>query len=214
MTQYAYIFDLDRTLYPLDHPLFGHIWDIVDNAMMEKTGLRREEVRAKLKAYKEQKLDSFKSLAEEYAFELSDILIYPRHLDYGLLKPCVETRQLISNLSAKTKVVYTDAIAEHAELALSRLHLRDLFDAVYDIHFSDYDAKGVRDCFSHVLEDMQVEAEECVMIEDSESNLKVAKSMGMRTVLLTKDFENKLDFVDEIASDLPTWLRTESERVE
>lgn len=45
------------------------------------------------------------------------------------------------------------------------------------------------DFYEHVLEEIQLKSQECIFIDDREENLKVPKSLGMKTILF-KDNKN------------------------
>ena len=66
---------------------------------------------------------------------------------------------------------------------------------VIDLEFHDYNGKPFREAYERVVAHLGVRAEECVLVEDTLRNLRVARQMGMVTVLVGERAE-KADYVD------------------
>ena len=206
----TYIFDLDRTLYPLDTPFFDHVVDSLEAHIAHLAGISRQQMEEDIERFREKGLDPYRHVWEMYGIATNQVDEYHHRINYSMLESCDVTRELLEQLPYKNRVIYTDSVKAHTEKVLAEINLEGIFSYIYDATFSDYRVKSSRDCFTHVLEHLGVTGEECVMIEDTHVNLKIAKNMGMRTVLLNATATAETyPYVDEVAKTLPEWLRQE-----
>ena len=89
-----------------------------------------------------------------------------------------------SRLFGVRKVIFTNADARHARRVLSRLGILRHFESIIDIHMLEFVNKPDRRAYLKALDFASVQAEECVLIEDSARNLAPAGRLGMTTVLV------------------------------
>tara|TARA_B100000524_G_scaffold254690_1_gene137764 strand:+ start:2401 stop:2865 length:465 start_codon:yes stop_codon:yes gene_type:complete len=74
---------------------------------------------------------------------------------------------------------------QYALRVLESIGLRDLFEVVFAVDDVLPACKPEPAAFEKVFATLGVRAENCVMIEDSMKNVRAAKELGMRTVLIT-----------------------------
>jgi putative hydrolase of the HAD superfamily len=82
------------------------------------------------------------------------------------------------------KVVFTNAPGEYARRVMECLGLDEHFHLVIDLEFHNYNGKPFREAYERVVRHLDVEPEECVLVEDTLRNLEAAKQIGMVTVLV------------------------------
>jgi len=80
------------------------------------------------------------------------------------------------------KIIFSNAPRHYAELVLGQLGLRPYIDAVYTIEDTGYRGKPDRRSFRALLSDARLCPARCIMVEDSLTNLRTAKTLGMKTV--------------------------------
>lgn len=101
----------------------------------------------------------------------------------------IRTRGLRSTLMQLSgrKIVFTNAPMAYAEHVLALLKVRDLFDGVFSIESTRFEPKPSRRGFLRLLRKFRLQANRCIMVEDSQSALKTAKRLGMKTIHITRD---------------------------
>lgn len=81
-------------------------------------------------------------------------------------------------------MVFSNAPRHYAEAVLEIMGVRRLFEDVVGIEDLDYHPKpGIR-AYRSLLQRRRLNAAQCIMLEDSAVNLRTAKRLGMRTVLV------------------------------
>ncbi len=83
------------------------------------------------------------------------------------------------------KVVHTNGTGEHARCVLGSLGVRRHFDAIYDIRFNAYIPKPCKKTLQMLLARERTSADRAVIIDDMEDNLKIARELGAKTVLVS-----------------------------
>eukprot|EP00747_Dinoflagellata_sp_TGD_P139898 gnl/TRDRNA2_/TRDRNA2_175949_c29_seq2.p1 gnl/TRDRNA2_/TRDRNA2_175949_c29~~gnl/TRDRNA2_/TRDRNA2_175949_c29_seq2.p1 ORF type:complete len:384 (+),score=68.35 gnl/TRDRNA2_/TRDRNA2_175949_c29_seq2:124-1275(+) len=184
-------FDCDDCLYKNDWKTAGKLTKKIDNYCTGVLGLADGEAYELYRKYgtalrglieekliEESKVDEF--LAQVHDIELDDI------------QPDPELREIIQAVP-HPRWVFTASIREHAVRCLQRLGIDDLFLGVISASSRDmidkvgYTTKHDPRCFEAAMEFAGVppsKAAGCVFLDDSVSNLKTAKKIGWRTVLV------------------------------
>lgn len=106
------------------------------------------------------------------------------------------------------KIVFTNAPREYAEAVLKILDVRPLFDALWAIERLRFRPKPVRASFHRLLRRERLNPARCIMVEDTAQNLRIAKCLGMRTVLVSRApcIPDYVDLRIQSALDLPRHL--------
>jgi putative hydrolase of the HAD superfamily len=100
-----------------------------------------------------------------------------------LLQPNPKLDSVLAGLPQR-KVVFTNASREHAERVLDRLAIRHHFVRIVDVRDMDYESKPQAIAYRRICELLEVEPQECLLVEDNVRNLHPAKALGMTTVLV------------------------------
>lgn len=113
---------------------------------------------------------------------------WAQHLDFSLLggpdPKCVEAFQIISK---KLKIVgFSNGPRKYVTRVLREIGLDYFFPTKQLFAVNDVlpHCKPDLGSFQLVLEKVDVLPEECIMVEDSMKNIRVAKSLGMKTILV------------------------------
>lgn len=185
MTRLVWVFDLDNTL----HNASAHVFPHINRGMT---------------AYLQQHLELDEQAASElrvrywqrYGATLSGMMKHhgtdPRHFLWHthqfpelprmvLREP--RLRHVLKKLSGR-KLLYSNAPQQYARAVLRLLRVDDLFDGVFAIEHGRYRPKPEMEGFMRFLRRHRLHPARCVMVEDSAGNLRTAKRLGMKTVLV------------------------------
>lgn len=80
------------------------------------------------------------------------------------------------------KLIVSNAPLEYAQAVLARIGIGHCFAAVYSIERLRFQPKPASSGFRRVLREQALQATACILVDDTLSNLKAAKRLGMRTV--------------------------------
>ncbi|MBL8470617.1 MAG: pyrimidine 5'-nucleotidase [Rhodocyclaceae bacterium] len=202
----VWVFDLDNTLHNASPHIFPHINRSMTAYVAERLGLDEAAASALRVQYWRQYgatmlglrqrhgIDPHHFLWHTHQFErLADMVVAERALDHCLAR-----------LPGR-KVVFSNAPGHYAEAVLEALGVARRFERVMCIEHMRYQPKPQPAAFRHLLAQVGVPAARCVLVEDSDENLRAAKRLGMRTVWVTRS-RRRPAYVDvKLASilDLP-----------
>ncbi len=202
----AMLFDLDDTLYPSTTGVWDALGVRIDRYMHEKVHIPKEKVPELRSALFHEYGTTMRGLVQLYHVDAQDYLDFVHDIDLSLyLRPDDTLRETLS-LYPQRKIIFTNASLEHARRVVSHLGLNGLFEKIIDIQSISPYCKPMPAAFQKAFELAGIQSpEECIMIDDSTSNLRVAREMGMFAVHLGA--EDRADGADaSIVSllDLPS----------
>lgn len=128
-----------------------------------------------------------------------------------------ELREMILGIDPSIpKYIFTASVRHHAERCLKALGIEDLFVDIIDVKSCNLATKHSEEAFRAALEIANVKDPETVLfLDDSVKNLKVARSMGIRSFLVGKvgrdcgqtitseDAEQELDRIHDFPKVVP-----------
>ena len=128
-----------------------------------------------------------------------------------------ELRKMILSIDPSIpKYIFTASVRHHAERCLKALGIEDLFVDIIDVKSCNLATKHSTEAFEAALTIAKAtDPEAVIFLDDSVKNLKVAKSMGIRSFLVGKvgrdcgkpisseDAENELDRIHDMPKVLP-----------
>ncbi len=117
--------------------------------------------------------------AEEYLHFVHDVPLG----DYLTPDPALKE---ILQAYPQRKVIFTNADGSHARRVLAALDLVGCFERIIDVHVLQPYCKPMPEAFQAAFDLLQVDPGQCVLVDDTLSNLVTAKSFGMRTVWITQ----------------------------
>ncbi|KAG7355924.1 NUDIX family hydrolase [Nitzschia inconspicua] len=117
---------------------------------------------------------------------LRDVHDIPIH---DLIKPDKKLREILLRMNPTIpKFIFTASVSHHAIRCLKALGIEDLFeDTVIDVKECDLETKHSRHSFQVAMDIAQVDdPEACVFLDDSVTNIRAAREIGWRSVLVGK----------------------------
>lgn len=184
----VWLFDLDNTLHDARVHIFPHI----------NQGMTRY-----IETHLALSTDAADALRREYWLRYGATLLGlirhhrtdPRHFLWHTHQfPALE-RMVVSEAGLLhalrrlpgRRIVFSNAPLHYAEAVLEILGLEGFFDALYTIERIDFRPKPSIAGFRALLAAERLDPRECIMVEDTARNLRTAKQLGMKTVLVARD---------------------------
>lgn len=182
----VWLFDLDNTLHNAAPHIFPHInrsmreyierYLSVDST--EATRIRQDYWQrygaTLLGLIKHHRIDPHHFLEQTHRFDcLKRMVVGERPLDAALRK--IPGR----------KILFSNAPQHYAEKIIRQLHIRKHFNSIWTIERLRFQPKPLSGAFHRLLDKEGLKAEQCVLVEDSPQNLRAAKRLGMKTVLIS-----------------------------
>lgn len=181
----VWLFDLDNTLHNATPHIFPHINRSMTAYLEQHLLLSTDDANALRMKYWRQygatllglvrhhATDPHHFLRETHRFErLHSVVVFDRALK-GMLKKM-----------PGRKIVFSNAPRVYAESVLDIMGIRKLFDAVVGIEALNFQPKPGMAAYRHIIRRYRLNPRRCVMIEDTAVNLRTARRLGMRTVLV------------------------------
>lgn len=181
----VWLFDLDNTLHNASAHIFPHINRSMTAYLAQHLALSADEANALRIHYwrrygatltglmRHHGTDPRHFLAATHRFErLHHMMVFERAL-----------RSMLRRLPGR-RIVFSNGPQEYAESVLQAMGVRRLFDRVYGVEQMRFHPKPAVQGFRHLLQDHRLDPRRCVLVEDSAMNLRTAKRLGMRTVLV------------------------------
>jgi len=183
----VWLFDLDNTLHNANPHIFPAISRAMSAYVARKVGLDETAARALRDHYwhrygatltglvRHHDVDPHHFLAETHDFlpELPDMVVHERAL-----------RHVLKRLPGR-KIVFSNAPVAYVEAVLELIGLRPLIDSVWTIERLRFTPKPHRAAFRRLLHQERLDPRRCILVEDTAANLKTARQLGMKTVLVS-----------------------------
>ncbi len=203
----ALLFDLDNTLYPADKNLFALIDVRINRYMEEIVDIPTSQVDPLRRQYWQEYGATLQGLIRHHAVDAEEYLDYVHRFDIGQrLTPDLELQKTLESVDQPC-FIFTNGSRKHAEQVTAALGIRNYFEEIFDIRVANYQPKPNPQPYQQVLKQLELQGNDCVMIEDSLANLKTAKAFGMTTILVGS--EPTGSFVDARFSrpaEIGSWL--------
>lgn len=202
----AMLFDLDDTLYPSTSGLWDALGVRIDRYMHEKVHIPVEDVPTLRSDLFHQFGTTMRGLVELYHVDAQDYLDFVHDVDLSkYLRPDESLRDTL-NLYPQRKVIFTNASIGHARRVITQLGLDGIFEKIIDIQSISPFCKPMRGAFQKAFELADIHSpEECIMLDDSTSNLRVAQELGMFAVRVgADDCSDGMDAAIASLTDLPS----------
>jgi putative hydrolase of the HAD superfamily len=182
-------FDLDNTLHDASHAIFGEINVRMTAYVREHLGLSEAEADALRVRYWQRYGATLMGLVRHHGVRADHFLRTTHDMDLPAL---VRAERGLVHLFARLpgrKVLLTNAPDVYAAAVVRHLGLHAHVARRYTIEsmrvHGSYRPKPSRNMLRHMLARERVRAAQAVLVEDTAVNLKAAKALGMRTVLVT-----------------------------
>lgn len=206
----TWIFDLDNTLYPSSANLFARIDERMGAYIAQLLACDRQEAYRVQKAFFHEHGTTLRGLMDNHGVDPHDFLNYVHDIEMDVLEQDARVNGGIARLPGR-KLVFTNGDAPYAGRVLDRLGLGDAFEAIHDIHATDYIPKPDPRAYAGLCEAYGIDPATALFVEDMARNLKPAKAIGMTTVWVNNgsergDHEACDSYIDIEINDVGAWL--------
>lgn len=205
----VWVFDLDDTLHHASPVIFPQISRSMTAYVAQHLAISDEDASALRVRYWERYGATLLGLMKHHGTDPRHFLWHTHQFDDlpGLLQFEGALRGMLRRLPGR-KIVFSNSPLHYAEAVLRGIGVARSFAAIYSIERIHFKPKPQRVGYLRLLRDLGVAPSRCIMVEDSVANLLVAKSLGMKSVWLSRQ-RRRPSFVDvriESILDLPRVL--------
>lgn len=184
------IFDLDDTLYPKTTGVWDAIGErinlfVMDSLSIDLAGARR--VRDEL--FHEYGT-TLRGMQEVYGIDPYAYLNFVHNIPLeNYLQPNPNLRKILKSINGR-KTIFTNADQNHAMRVIDQLGLSGIFERIIDVMDVAPYCKPQPEAFEQALRILGgISPSNCVIIEDSISNVQSARQLGFYTVLVGNHFD-------------------------
>lgn len=209
----TWVFDLDNTLYSGTYGLFEQIDDRMTSYLAKILKLSREDARRVQKSYFREYGTTLRGMMKNHAMKPQPYLDYVHDIDVSLIPAAPDLDIALARLPGR-KVIFTNADLPHAERVLNRLGISHHFEAIFDIHDTNFVPKPEPEVYDLLVKRLNIDPTQAVMVEDIARNLEPAANLGMSTVWVKPITDCQIckedptgDHVDFETDDLVAWLK-------
>ncbi len=188
MTYTTLFFDLDDTLYPCASGLWGAIRDRMGRYMAERVGLPEEAIPDLRRHYFQTYGTTLRGLQKHHQVDTDDYLAYVHDLPLKqYIQPNPPLRALLESLPQR-KFIFTNADAAHARRVMDLIGVAACFERVIDIRAIEFACKPEPQAYLRALALAgNPDPRQCILLDDSPTNLAPAQWMGFTTVMINPD---------------------------
>ena len=206
----TWIFGLDNTLYPASLNLFPQIDARMTRYIADLLGVDAVDARRVQKGYFHAHGATLAGLMADHGVAPHEFCAYVHDVEMHVLEANAPLAAAIARLPGR-KLVFTNGDAPYAARVLDRLGLAETFEAVHDIHATNYRPKPDPAAYHGLCDAYGLVPEPALFVEDMARNLRPAKAIGMTTVWVDNGSEQAPDdidrsFIDHSITDLSHWL--------
>jgi putative hydrolase of the HAD superfamily len=179
------VFDLDDTLYSAECGMWLEIRARINKYMVERLGVPEAEAPLQRERYFRECGTSLAGLRHDYPdIDSDEYLAYVHDVSYERYLARDDALARMLNGLMLVKAVFTNADRAHALNVLSALGVEKHFDVIVDVHMTNFVNKPRIGAFNVLFHALGAEPRECVLLDDQERNLEMARSLGMATILV------------------------------
>lgn len=184
----TWVFDLDNTLHDTRPQIMPHIDRAMTRYVAEHLRIDEHAANALRARYVRAHGATLRGLMHHHGTDPQHFLWHTHQLpDLGrMLRAEDGLRHALRRLPGR-RIVYSNAPFFYVEAVLARLGIEQCFHSVYTIESVAYRAKPAAAGFRAVLHAERLDPAQAIMVEDSIENLRTAKRIGMRTVLVARE---------------------------
>ena len=197
------LIDLDNTVYPEDSNIFAQIDLKMKSFISKNLNVSLDEAYKIQKKYFINNGTTLRGLMLYHNVQPEKFLSYVHDIDLNSIKKNKKLSNELKNYKGK-KIIFTNGSNEHAKRVLDKIGLDKTIVNIFDIIRADYIPKPNILTYQKVIKEYSLDPKKTIMIDDLPNNLKTAKKLGMKTVLIKKNFlnSNTYDFIDIVCKNL------------
>ncbi len=188
MRDVTWLFDLDNTLHDASPHIFPHINRSMTAYLVEHLALDHAEANALRLHYWRTYGATLHGMIRHHGTDPRHFL-WHTHQFPELARMLVAERGLLQTLRRLPgrRILFSNSPTHYAEAVIDLLRIGAAFDGLYAIEHVRFQPKPWAAAFRHVLARESLDPVRCIMVEDTAVNLRTAKRLGMRTVLVSRD---------------------------
>jgi putative hydrolase of the HAD superfamily len=177
------LLDLDCTLYPPDNTIFlsmgVRITDYIQTVLQIP---RAEATNIRDRYWKDYGLTLI-GLIRNHSIDPEDFLHFVHDVDIKKnIKPNPVLAKKLTQIPLK-KILFTNSCQYYANKVLTELGIAEYFEKpIIDIRQMQFFPKPHPNAYKILLDQFKLTGSQCIMIDDSQDNLKTAFSLGMQTI--------------------------------
>lgn len=194
---HTWIFDLDDTLHHASPFIFPHLNQLMTQYLQNHLDLSQEDAQNLRIKYWHQYGATLLGLIKHHDVD-PDHFLWNTHQFKNLNKMIVKQKGLIHTLNhlKGKKYIFSNAPKHYIEWILKLLNIRRFFSGVHGLEDANYIPKPYKVSFYSLIHRYKINPKNATFVEDSAPNLKFAKILGMRTILLSKK-QRKSSYIDK-----------------
>jgi putative hydrolase of the HAD superfamily len=182
----TWLFDLDNTLHNASPHIFPHLHHAMREYIERFLEVDPEEAARIREAYWHRYGATLLGLVRHHGTDPRHFLHHTHQFDDLPSMVVFErpVRSMLRKLPGR-KIVFSNAPLHYTEAVLAIAGIRRQFDSVWTIERLRFQPKPQLAGFLRLLHKERLDPRSCVMVEDSAANLRTAKLLGMKTVLIS-----------------------------
>ena len=187
MSRLVWLFDLDNTLHNATPHIFPHINRSMTAYLAEHLGLSEDAANRLRVEYWHRYGATLTGLMRHHGTDPHHFLHHTHQ--FPRLRPMVVFDRALCGLLRRLpgrKFVFSNAPHRYAEAVLDIMGLRTTFDRIWAIEEMQFRPKPEPHGLRRLLKTERLSPGRCVLVEDSMENLRTAKRLGLKTVLVAR----------------------------
>jgi len=196
--------DLDETLYPKSNGIWNLISNKINEFITHELKLPLESAIQLRQQYLARYGTTLMGLRENHDIDPYKYLKFVHDIPLEeFLGPNPILASMLGKISA-TRIIFTNASAEHAQRVIRLLEIEDYIDQIVDIIALDFCNKPNPEAYKKALElSGASDPKTSLMVDDRIDNLHPAHDMQITTVLVGSDVvDEKIDYTVSSITDL------------
>ena len=187
--QPVWLFDLDNTLHDASHTIFPRVNVAMTDFVARKLNLSHDEANEIRQRFWRQYGATLLGMVKHHGIDIEEFL-RDAHCFPDMHELVARSNALTASLRKLPgrKVVLTNAPRQYAADVLRAIGVRNLFEkviAIQDMQFAgSLQPKPDRRMLRRVAASLGVAPQQCILVEDSVENIRSARAVGMRSILV------------------------------
>lgn len=184
----TWLLDLDNTLHDADPHIFPHLHRSMCEYIERFLGVDEDEATRIRETYWARYGATLLGLVRHHGTDPRHFLHHTHQFDDlpGMVVHHRALRSALKKLPGR-KIVFSNAPLAYTEAVLEITGIARLIDSVWTIERLRFQPKPQLAGFLRLLRHERLDPKSCVMVEDSAMNLRTAKNLGMKTVLISRN---------------------------
>lgn len=183
----VWLFDLDNTLHDANPHIFPAISRLMLDYVAQKVGVGETAAQTLHDHYWRRYGATLTGLVRHHGVDPHHFLAETHNFLHDLPRMVVHERPLRHMLRCLPgrKIVFSNAPRRYVEAMLDLLGIRHSIDSIWTIERLRFTPKPHIGAFRRLLHVERLDPRHCILVEDTAANLRTAKQLGMKTVLVS-----------------------------